>query len=454
MSGIPISPMNQWLQKRTGLFGLALTRQNLLQFQLGLLRSQIAYAREYSRFYRKTLHSIDIDALCDLDALEALPLCQAVDIVSDPNAFVCVPQYKIERITTIFSSGSTGFSKRLFFSERDLESTVEFFHHGMSCLADQSDTVLILMPCGIPGSIGDLLKRGLEQLGARYVEHGPVSDYAAALEAARKNRVTSMVGIPSQVYRMAKLDPALRPRSILLSADYVPESVISLIKRNWQTEVFVHYGLTESGLGGGVECNAHNGFHMRDMDMLFEIVDPSTGKHIADGETGEIVFSTLNREAMPLIRYRTGDMAAFLPGPCPCGMDLPRLGRVQGRFANRINLHNGESLSIEELDEALFDLEPVLDYTAELRTGDTGQAGSAEQGGSVGQGSGQTLRLALLTDGVYDKQEIERKIRERVHISCPIEITEGEGFFTRGTRKREIQLRIYKNPVKQGDKHG
>lgn len=423
MKQIPLSPINAWLESRTGLVGDALTRQSLLDYQLAALRKTLRYARQNSRFYAQTLQGTDIDAVRSYADLEKLPLCSAADIGLDANRFACVPQREIARVTTILTTGSTGTPKRVLFSERDLEIIVQFFHWGMSCLADESDTVLILMPSAAPWSIGDILKKGLERLGARYVEHGPVSDYEAALQKARENRVTCMVGIPSQVYRMAKLDPALRPKTVLLSADYVPASVSACIERNWGAEVFMHYGLTESGLAGGVECHAHEGYHMRDADMLFEIVDPA-GRHVPDGEEGEIVFSTLNREAMPLIRYRTGDRARFLTGKCPCGMAIPRIGKVQGRLRNEFTLSDGSVLSIHALDEAVFALEPVLDYTAAL----------------IREDGAERLSLALLTAGPTDENAIKREIAEKLRLRCPIELTAGEGFFTKGPLKREIQI--------------
>lgn len=77
--------------------------------------------------------------------------------------------------------------------------------------------------------------------------------------------------------------------------------------------------MTEMGYGGGVECQALNGYHLREDDLYFEIVDPCSGKAVADGVTGEIVFTTFNRQAMPLIRYRTGDIGAFSVDACQCG---------------------------------------------------------------------------------------------------------------------------------------
>ncbi len=393
---IPLSPVDNWIRAETG----AETPEALLAWQLAALRDQLAYARR-GAFQRGQLAGLDAASLRSLDDWERVPLCSCADLAADPFAFACVPQSRIERITTVFTSGSTGAPKRVFFSENDLETIVRFFRVGMSCLADASDTVLILMPSAIPWSIGDFLKRGLERLGAEFIEHGPVTDYGAALERARG--ATCLVGIPSQVYRMAKLDPALRPRTVLLSADYVPRAVVRLIERNWHTEVFVHYGLTESGLAGGVECRAHAGCHMRDADMLWEVVDAATGRRVPDGETGELVFSTLNREAMPLLRYRTGDLAVRLAEPCPCGSPFARIGRFQGRAASR-----AQRVSVHELDEELFSREGVLDYTAEWQ--------------------GDELLLHVLGDAGDAP----------FPFSCPVRVVSGDGFFTRGTLKRRI----------------
>ena len=119
------------------------------------------------------------------------------------------------------------------------------------------------------------------------MEYGPIRDYTDAVRVLRENDITCMVGIPSQVYRLAKLAPEARPRTVLLSADYVPISVRKTVETIWGAEVFDHYGLTEAGLAGGVECHAHEGYHMRDADMLFEIIDPETGERYSYCQTTE-----------------------------------------------------------------------------------------------------------------------------------------------------------------------
>ena len=153
-------------------------------------------------------------------------------------------------------------------------------------------------------------------------------------------------------------------RYALLSTDTVPASLAAAVEQAWGCAVFNHYGMTEMGLGGGVECQARRGYHLREADLLFEVVDPATGRPLPEGETGEVVFTTLTRRGMPLIRYRTGDLSHFIPGPCPCGAALRTLARVEGRIANRITIGAHGVLTLAELDETLFAVPDVTDYRA------------------------------------------------------------------------------------------
>ena len=128
---------------------------------------------------------------------------------------------------------------------------------------------------------------------------------------------------------------------MLLSADNVPDAISNELRRIWGCEVFTHYGMTEMGFGGGVECEARNGYHLREADLYIEIVDPETGRSVSQGDPGEVVFTTLTRRGMPLIRYRTGDVSRFVPGPCPCGTVLKTLARVKAACARRAIAQGG-----------------------------------------------------------------------------------------------------------------
>jgi phenylacetate-CoA ligase len=106
---------------------------------------------------------------------------------------------------------------------------------------------------------------------------------------------------------------------------------------------------------------------LRESDLLFEIIEPLTGTPVGPLRIGEVVFTTLTRRAMPLIRYRTGDLAAWVDATCPCGSVLRRMGWVQGRRDAAIRLGDGIRLSMADLDNALFALPGVVNFRAQLR---------------------------------------------------------------------------------------
>ena len=115
-----------------------------------------------------------------------------------------------------------------------------------------------------------------------------------------------------------------------------------------------------------MECQARRGYHLREADLYLEIIDPINGRTVPEGEYGEVVFTTLTRRGMPLIRYRTGDISRFIPGDCPCGTVLRTLEKVRSRISNRVDLGNGHCLTMADLDEALFPIDGVWNFTASL----------------------------------------------------------------------------------------
>jgi len=155
-------------------------------------------------------------------------------------------------------------------------------------------------------------------------------------------------------------------KSVLLTMDHVPQAIVRAVEASWGCEVYNHYGMTEMGLGGGVECQARRGYHLREADLYLEIIDPINGSTVPEGEYGEIVFTTLTRRGMPLVRYRTGDISRFIPGDCPCGAGLRTLEKVRGRISNTLDLGNGHCLKMADLDEALFPIDGVWNFTASL----------------------------------------------------------------------------------------
>lgn len=371
---ISITPLEEWIREKAQisprLVGRSFT-EALANYQLQRLNWSIDHARHSSPFYRRHLASIPTRPLSDLADIVRIPFTYPSDISQNPSSFLAVRQDDIARIVTLRTSGSTGESKRLFFTEDDLELTVDFFHHGMSTLVRPGQKVMIFLPGEKPDSVGDLLKRGLHRMDVHSNVYGPIVDPIHAAQDISSFGAQCLVGIPTQVFRVARSVPGSeiekrKIESVLLSTDYVPQAIIHRLMEVWGCRVFNHYGMTEMGLGGGVECEALDGYHLREADLYFEVVDHKTGEVCLDGSVGEVVFTTLTRQGMPLIRYRTGDIARIISQPCPCGSALRRMERVRGRWGDIVRLDSNCFLTLPDMDEALFRLTDLLDYQATI----------------------------------------------------------------------------------------
>ena len=363
------SLLEAWIGKKIGASGGALTREKLSQYQLQAVRETICRAYESSPFYRTLLKDSMDTEISSLTDLHRFPFTTAVDIREHSLQFLCVSQSDVSRIVTLDSSGTTGKAKRIYFTVSDQELTVDFFQQGMSMLIEPGERVLILLPGERIGSVGDLLIKAIKRAGAKPILHGVVRNIAETLEIIAHEKIDSIVGIPVQVLALARYTEssgnAIRLKNVLLSTDHVPDAIRQELGLVWKCQVFEHYGMTEMGLGGGIDCDAHEGYHLREADLFFEIVD-QRGEPVPDGQEGEVVFTTLTRQGMPLIRYRTGDISRFLLDSCSCGTVLRRLDRITKRKNDLVCLGKDQYFTIADLDEKLFAVSGVLDYTVRV----------------------------------------------------------------------------------------
>jgi phenylacetate-CoA ligase len=354
--------LEAWCAAKIGREGSRVENAELAAYQLRRLTETLYLARAKSPFYRRHLAAAP-EELAGIQDLQTLPFTTAQDIRAHGLQFLCVSQDAIRRVVTLDSSGTTGSPKRIYFTQADQELTIDFFRAGMATFTSPGDRVLILLPGETPGSVGDLLAIALERMGAEPVKHGLVRDVGETLRVMRQEQVDGVVGVPYQVHALAAYGPGLQLKHALLTTDHVPDAIVTAVAKAWGCAVYNHYGMTEMGLGGGVACAAHRGYHLREADLLFEIVDPVTGLAVPDGMYGEVVFTTLTRAGMPLIRYRTGDLSRFVPGACACGTRLLTLERVRGRVGGAVSI-GGAELRLAELDEALFAIPGVLTFSA------------------------------------------------------------------------------------------
>lgn len=364
-----LTPLQPWIARKIGCPPETLTRAAIEAYQLDKLNETLDLCRARSPFYQQKLASLP-SQLSSLAELQVFPFTTADDVRERPLSLLCVSQGDIARVVTLDTSGTSGTPKRLYFTADDQELTRDFFHVGMSTFTTPDDRVLILLPCERPGSVGDLLEQALVRLGATGIRHGLVQDVAQTLNVLHRERATGVVGVPVQVLSLVRAVAQKLPRphlkSVLLTMDHVPDAIVQAVEAAWGGTVYNHYGMTEMGLGGGVECAARQGYHLREADMYFEIVDPETGDPLPDGQYGELVFTTLTRQGMPLIRYRTGDISRFLPKECDCGAVLRRLEKVRFRWNGRFPHTISHFLTMADLDDAIFPIEGVLDFAAAL----------------------------------------------------------------------------------------
>ena len=131
------------------------------------------------------------------------------------------------------------------------------------------------------------------------------------------------------------------------------------IKNELNIEIYDIYGLTEIyGPGIGIDCDCHEGMHYYDDYLYFEIIDSQTGEVLPEGETGELVITTLRKEGAPLLRYRTRDLTRIIPGTCKCGRTYPRIDRIIGRTDDMVKV-KGVNIYPGQIDEVLREVDGV-----------------------------------------------------------------------------------------------
>ena len=349
IAGFGSCPLDLWLARQCGARSSGELPGRLAIAQTALLRSTLRQAVR-GAFYAARLRECKLD-ITSVGDLERLPFTTAEDL-RNWGDFLCVSQGDVQRMVTLHTSGTTGQPKRLAFTDADLARTRDFFAVGMSQLVGAGQRLAVLLPgAERPDGVADLLRQALGAAGVDvlapppevHATPSPDADPCAEpgkalaqwLEQAKPH---CLVAAPAQLALLLKHFPHRGPQGlagILTSAEPLDDALGLALRRAWQCEILDHYGLTETAYGCAVECPAHQGFHVRELDVLIEIVDISGRKILAPGEEGEVVITTLQRQAMPLVRYRTGDVACLLPAPCACGSPLRRLGPVRGRIERK-----------------------------------------------------------------------------------------------------------------------
>ncbi len=316
----------------------------LAAHQLEGLQWTVSHAFEGSSFYRQRLEEAGVTprSIQSLDDLTRLPFTTADDLRDAyPFPLRAMPFEQIVRIHA--SSGTTGKRKIIGYTQKDLDDWVHFFARcyemaGITPL----DRVQIAVGYGI-WTAGMGFQSGCEKVGAMAVPVGP-GNIDMQIQFLQDVRSTVFCSTASMALLMAEelhrrnLADKISVRKIIYGSERSSRSMRTKISELFGgAELFDITGLTELyGPGTGMECSDHDCIHYWGDYYILEIVDPETLKPVPDGEWGEMVVTTLRKEAAPLIRYRTRDITRIIPGPCTCGSVLPRHSRIKGRSDDTI----------------------------------------------------------------------------------------------------------------------
>ncbi|MDQ1239003.1 MAG: phenylacetate-CoA ligase [Thermodesulfobacteriota bacterium] len=331
----------------------------LQAIQLDGLKWTVDHAYSGSEIYRKKLKDVGYTpgSIKSLDDLQSLPFTTSSDLAEGyPFPLLSVPLKDVVRLHA--SSGTTGKRKVLCYTQKDIDDWTHMFARCYE-MADltREDRVQICVGYGV-WTAGAGFQLGCERFGALAVPAGPGNlemqiEFLMDFESTVLCCTASMGLLLAEEVERRNVRHLIKLEKMVFGSERSSEAMRSRIRALLNLkDMFDIPGMTELyGPGTGLECRAHDGIHYWADYYILEIVDPETLQPVADGEIGEMVVTTLSKEAVPLIRYRTRDLSAAKPGVCPCGNLLPRHDRILGRsddmfIVRAVNIYPGQIDSV------------------------------------------------------------------------------------------------------------
>lgn len=335
-------------------------REELEQLQLERLQSTINRVYRYVAYYRRVLDEkgLQPEDFQSFEDLRRIPFTTKDSLrESYPYEMFALPLQEIVRLQS--STGTTGSPTVVGYTQNDMDHWTDMVARNLvGCGINQEDVVQVFFGYGLfTGGFG--FHYGAEAIGAAVI---PVSsgEVARQLKIVQDFRTTVLLGTPSYALYMGRtmeqmgMDPnALSLRIGLFGAEPWSEKTREEIERLLLLSAYDCYGVSEiGGPGVAAECECRGGLHIAEDHFYVEVVDPDSGEPLPEGEEGELVFTTLTKEAFPLLRYRTGDLAFLDTSLCACGRTLARMSRVRRRTDDMVVVR-GVNVYPDEVEETL-----------------------------------------------------------------------------------------------------
>ena len=344
-------------------------RKELEQLQLERLESTLNRVYMNVPFYRKKFDEVKFnpDDLRSLDGLSRLPFTTKNDLRENyPYGLFAVPLREVVRIHA--SSGTTGMSTVVGYSKNDIKTWSNLVARVLAAGGITKDDVIqIAFNYGLfTGAFG--LHYGAERLGASVI---PISsgNTRRQIKLMQDFKTTALVGTPSYAMLIADtmMEMGINRNSLslkygLFGAEPWSDSMRKEIEDKLKIVATDNYGLSEvMGPGVAGECLERNGLHIAEDHFLVEWINPDTLEPVKPGEIGEMVITTLTKEAFPVIRYRTRDLTRLIPEPCPCGRTMRRMTRILGRTDDMLIIR-GVNVFPQQIENVLFEIEGVAPH--------------------------------------------------------------------------------------------
>jgi phenylacetate-CoA ligase len=359
------------------------------------------------------------------DDIVQLPFTTKEEIRETPFLeYAAVPVERIVRVHA--SSGTTGRRTICAYTERDIADWTEMF---VRCYRfaglTARDRIQIAVGYGL-WTAGVGFQAGAERLGAMAVPTGPGHtelqlEMLRELESTVIGATSSFALLLAELVDKRDLRAELSLGKAIIGAERWGEGTRKRIESLLGVETFDIYGLTELwGPGTGIECDRHDGIHIWTDHYHVEIIDPETLEPVPPGEVGEIVVTTLNKEATPLIRYRTRDLSYLYPDPCACGSPYPRIGRIQGRTDDQLKVRGVIFLPMQ-VDTVLADV----------------PGAGPEFQAHVDRDADARDSLTIRIEGRPElREELARRLREKIGLRVEVDLVE-PGALPRSERKTQ-----------------
>ncbi|MBW2107883.1 MAG: phenylacetate--CoA ligase [Deltaproteobacteria bacterium] len=339
--------MTIWDQSRE-----CMSRDQLEQLQLERLQATLNRVYRNVSFYKKTFDRIGFDPedIDDLGALSVLPFTSRKDLAAAyPYEMFAVPLREVVRIHA--SSGTLENPSIVGYTANDVRHWQDLVARLLTAVGvTRDDVVQVAFNYGLfTGAFG--LHYGIERIGASVVP-ASVGNTRRQVSILKDYRTTTLVCTPGYALRIAQvlermgIDPkTLALKRGIFGGEPWDEQMRTAVEQQLYIRVYDNYGLSEvMGPGVAGECLNRQGLHLAEDHFIAEIVDPVTGQILPDGSTGELVLTTITKEAFPVIRFRTGDLTSLDRTACPCGRTLARIAGIAGRcddivIVKGVNIH-------------------------------------------------------------------------------------------------------------------